>query len=126
MNTTLWVLQVLLAVVFLAHGLFLLVPPASMIDQMNVAMSPAFRVFIGVSEVAAAIGLTVPGLTRLLPWLVPAAAAGLMVVMISATVFHVARGELTSAATTAILLAMASFVAYKRWREHPILPRTLA
>ena len=78
----------LLAVVFLAHGTFLLVPPASMIEQMNAAMSPAFRIFIGVSEVAAAIGLTVPGLTRVLPWLVPAAAAGLMVVMISATVFH--------------------------------------
>lgn len=126
MNATLWVLQVLLAVVFLAHGSFLLVPPASMIEQMNAAMLPAFRIFIGVSEVAAAIGLTVPGLTRLLPWLIPAAASGLMVVMTSATVFHIARGELTSAATTAILLAMASFVAYMRWREHPISPRTLA
>jgi uncharacterized membrane protein YphA (DoxX/SURF4 family) len=125
MNATLWVLQVLLSVVFFAHGSFLLVPPASMIEQMNAAMSPAFRIFIGVSEVAAAIGLTVPGLTRLLPWLVPAAAAGLMVVMVSATVFHVARGELTSAATTAILLAMASVVAYMRWRGHPISPRTL-
>jgi hypothetical protein len=126
MNATLWILQVVLAVVFLAHGVFMLVPPASMLEQMNASMSTAFRIFLGAAEVAAAVGLTVPGLTRVLPALVPAAAVGVLVVMISATVFHIARGELMSAVITAVLLAMAAFVAHMRWRVHPIAARTSA
>jgi hypothetical protein len=125
MNATLWILQVLLAAVFLAHGVFLLAPPASMIELLNASMSPAFRIFLGLSETAAAIGLTVPGIVRVLPELVPAAAVGVMVVMISATAFHIARGELMSAVFTAILLAMATVVAYMRWRTSPIPSRTV-
>ena len=53
----------------------------------------------------------------------PLASAGLMVVMISATIFHLARGEVSSAATTAVLLVMATFVAYMRWRVVPIRTR---
>ena len=59
-----------------------------------------------------------------MPWLVPAAAAGLMIVMISATIFHASRSEFGPAATTAVLLALATFVAYARWRVRPIVPRT--
>jgi DoxX-like family len=123
MNATLWILQALLAMVFLAHGVFMLVPPASMLELMNASMSTAFRIFLGVAEVAAAIGLTVPAFTRVLPGLVPAAAFGLSVVMICATVFHIARGELMSAAITGVLLAMAALVAYMRWRVDPIRAR---
>jgi uncharacterized membrane protein YphA (DoxX/SURF4 family) len=126
MNITLWVLQVLLALAFLAHGWLFLSPPASMVEQINAAIAPPFRIFIGVAEVLAAIGLILPAVTRVAPWLVSAAAAGLSVVMVSATVFHIARGEFTSAITTAVLLAMAVFVAYMRWRVKPILPRTAA
>ena len=124
MNIFLWVLQVLLAVVFLAHGWLLLAPPESMVAVMNATMSPAFRLFLGVAEVLAAIGLTLPGLTRILPWLVPTAAAGLMIVMIGAITLHVSRGEVSSAITTTVLLALLTFVAYMRWRVQPILPRT--
>jgi len=126
MNVFLWVLQVLLAVAFFAHGVFFLFPPAAMLAMMNSLMPPAFRIFIAVAEVAAAVGLTVPGITRILPWLVPCAAAGLMVVMIGATILHTTRGEVSSAITTAILLALVTFVAYMRWKVKPILPRTAA
>jgi uncharacterized membrane protein YphA (DoxX/SURF4 family) len=115
MNVTLWVLQILLALVFVAHGWMLLAPPASLIDQMNASMSPAFRIFLGIAEVLAAIGLTVPGLARIQTWLVPAAAVGIMIVMVSATVWHVARNEISAALTTAVLLVMATLVAYMRW-----------
>jgi uncharacterized membrane protein YphA (DoxX/SURF4 family) len=124
LNILLWVLQVLLAVAFLAHGLMFLFPPASLVAVMNASIPPAFRLFIGVAEVLAAIGLTLPGLTRILPWLVPSAAAGLMIVTISAVIFHLTRGEVSSAITTAILFALLTFVAYMRWRVQPILPRT--
>ncbi len=124
MNALLWVLQVLLAAAFFAHGVFLLHPPASMLSLLNSEMPYAFRIFLGVAEVAAAFGLTLPGITRILPWLVPCAAAGIMIVMISATIFHMSRGELSSAMTTLILLTMATFVAYMRWKVMPIAPRT--
>ena len=123
MNVTLWVLQVLLAVAFLAHGWIFLFPPADMVELMNASIPPAFRIFLGVAEVLAAVGLTLPGITRVLPWLIPCAAAGLMVVMIGATILHTARGEVSSAITTALLLVVATFVAYMRWRVKPILAR---
>ena len=125
MNITLWVLQVLLALAFLAHGWMFLAPPPDLIDQMNASISPALRIFIGIAEVLAAVGLTLPGLTRVMPSLVPLAAAGLMVVMICATVFHVMRNEITSAVTTAVLFVLISFVAYMRWKVMPIPPRAV-
>ena len=126
MNKFLWVLQALLAVAFFAHGWLLLFPPADMVEMMNSTMSTAFRLFLGVAEVLAAIGLIVPGITRTLPWLVSAAAAGLMVVMISATILHINRAEGSAAVTTAFLLVALTFVAYMRWKVMPILPRTVA
>jgi hypothetical protein len=125
MNVMLWVLQALLAAVFLAHGLFFLFPPASMVELLR-PVPTAFRLFLGVAEVLAAVGLTLPGITRIFPWLIPCAAAGVMAVMIGATIFHTVRGELSSAIVTAILLVMATCVAYMRWKVRPILPRTVA
>jgi uncharacterized membrane protein YphA (DoxX/SURF4 family) len=122
MNVALWVLQGLLAAAFLAHGWLFLSPPANMVERMNASISPAFRIFLGVAEVLAAIGLTLPGITRVLPRLVPLAAAGLMIVMIGATYLHLARGEYSSAATTAVLLVLLTFVAYMRWKVKPISP----
>jgi uncharacterized membrane protein YphA (DoxX/SURF4 family) len=126
MKILLWVLQVLLALAFFAHGWMLLSPPAAIAEQLNASIPRWLQLFIGVSEVLAAVGLTLPGLTRIQPWLVPCAAAGIMIVMISATAFHTMRGEFSSAATTAVLLAMATFVAYMRWRVAPIRPRRVA
>jgi putative oxidoreductase len=125
MNVLLWILQFLLAAVFLAHGLLFLAPPASMVELLR-PIPVAFRLFLGVAEVLAAVGLTVPGLTRIQPMLVSWAAAGVMIIMIGATVFHLNRGEFSSAITTIILLTMATFVAYMRWKVKPILPRTVA
>jgi uncharacterized membrane protein YphA (DoxX/SURF4 family) len=120
MGIVLWILQFLLAAAFLAHGWLLLAPPASLIEPMNASMATWFRIFLGIAEVLAAVGLTLPGLTRIQPWLVPCAAAGIMIVMISATIFHLARGELSSAVVTLILLVLATFVAYLRWKVMPI------
>ena len=126
MNVLLWVLQILLAVAFFAHGWLFLFPPANMVAMMNATLRPEFRLFIGVAEVLAAVGLTLPGITRTLPWLVSLAAAGLMIVMIGATILHIMRNEVSSAITTAVLLVLVTFVAYMRWQVKPILPRTVA
>ena len=123
MNTVLWVLQVLLAVAFFAHGVMMVAPPPEIAAQMNASLPRWFQLFLGVAEVLAAVGLTLPGLTRILPWLVSWAAAGIIVVMVSATGYHLARGEVSSAVITLILLAMAAFVAYMRYRVLPIHAR---
>jgi hypothetical protein len=126
MNILLWVLQVLLALAFFAHGLMLLSPPAAIAAQLNASLPRWFQLFIGVAEILAAVGLTLPGISRIQPWLVPAAAAGIMIVMISATGFHLMRGEVSSAVTTLVLLALATFVAYMRSRVLPIRERRFA
>lgn len=123
MNVMLWLLQILLAAAFLAHGLMLLFPPADLVAVMDAAMARPLRLFLGVAEVAAAVGLIVPGVTRIHPWLVPAAAAGLVPIMVGATVLHVARAEYSSAVTTFLLLAMVVAVAWLRWRVRPIAAR---
>ena len=126
MNIALWVVQVLLAVAFLAHGWLFLAPPPEIAAMMNASLPRWFQIFLGVAEVLAAVGLTLPGLTRIQPWLVTWAAVGIMVVMVSATAFHLMRGEISSAATTLVLLAMATFVAYSRHRVLPIGVRRIA
>jgi uncharacterized membrane protein YphA (DoxX/SURF4 family) len=126
MNIVLWILQSLLALVFLAHGLMMVFPPEAVAAQMNAALPRWLQLFIGTSEVLAAVGLTLPAITRIQPWLVSAASVGLMIVMICATVFHLQRGETSSAIVTLVLLAMSTFVAYMRWRVMPIQPKTVA
>ena len=123
MNVVLWILQVLLAAAFFAHGWLVLAPPPDIAAQMLKELPRAFWVFLGIAEVLAAVGLTLPGLTRIQPWLVTWAAVGVMIVMVSATIWHIARNEMSSAVITAVLLAMATFVAYARARVLPIRSR---
>jgi putative oxidoreductase len=123
MNILVWVLQVFLALAFFAHGCLFLFPPAAMVEQMNASLPRWFQIFLGVAEILAAVGLTLPGFSRIQPWLVPCAAAGIMIVMICATIFHLTRGEVSSAVTAVVLLAIATLVAYMRWRVAPIQPR---
>ena len=111
-----WTLQILLALVFLAHGALMVFPPAEIAQQMNAALPRWFQLFIGISEILAAVGLTLPAITGIHRWLVVWAAAGLMIVMVSATIFHLRRGEISSAVTTLVLLAMAAAVARARAR----------
>lgn len=123
MNVVLWILQILLAIAFFAHGWLFLTPPPEIAAQMNAFLPRWFQLFLGVAEVLAAVGLTLPGLTGILPWLVTWAAAGIVVVLVSATILHLARGEMSSAAITTVLLVMATFVAYMRHRVAPIRAR---
>jgi hypothetical protein len=90
---------------------------------MNATLPRWFQLFLGVAEILAGVGLTLPGLTRIKPWLVVWAAGGIMIVMVSATVWHAVRGEISSAIVTLVLLAMATFVAYMRRRVRPIPSR---
>ena len=123
-NVLLWVFQVLLAAAFLAHGLMFLFPSPEIEVLMDASIARPLRYFLGVAEVAAGVGLVVPGVTRIAPWLVPLAAAGLIPIMIGATVLHAVRAEYASAVITALLLAMIVVVAWGRWKVRPISARS--
>lgn len=123
MNIVLWIVQALLVAQFLFHGWLFVSPPPELVDVMNAAFPVWFRLSLGVAELLAGVGLILSGVTRILSRLVPLAALGIMLVTVSATVFHFVRSEVSSGLTTLLLLAMATFVAYMRWRVKPIAPR---
>jgi len=126
LNIALWALQALLAAAYLAHGWLMVSPPAELLAIMNEQLGEGFRLFIGVAELLAAAGLILPGVTRILPKLTALAAAGLMIVMSSATVLHVFRGENGSAVSAAVLFVLVTFVAYARWKVQPTAARKRA
>jgi DoxX-like protein len=118
MGYALWIVQALLAAVFLLAGGTKLVLP---LDKLTgpVALPGWFLRFIGVCEVLGAIGLILPGLLRIRPGLTPLAAAGLVIIMIGATVISLIGGELTAALVSVVVGLLAAFVAYGRWRVAP-------
>lgn len=126
MNIVLWILQVLLASVFLWHGWLYFSPPAELVEIMNAQFSQGFRMFIGVAELLGAVGLILPSITRILPWLTPIAAVGLTIVTGSACVYHLSRGEVGTAIFPLILCALAIFIAYTRWKIKPTPSRKTA
>jgi putative oxidoreductase len=123
LNIALWILQALLAALFLWHGQFMAFPPADMVAMINANIGAGLRVFIGVAEILAAIGLIAPGVTRILPALTALAAAGLMIVMASATALHTFRGETSSAISAAVIFVLVTAVAYLRWKVALVAPR---
>jgi hypothetical protein len=110
---SIWFAQVILAAVFLLHGLILLGLPAPMRRQMaRLPGGPPFFRFIGTAEVFAAAGLTLPTSTGILPWLTPLAAAGLLIIMLGAAVLHVRRAALAQALGDVLVLAFVAVVGY--------------
>jgi uncharacterized membrane protein len=115
-NTKLWIVQGLLAALFLLAG----VPKLVMSAEQMVAPGPIqvpvlFVRFIGVCEILGAIGMILPGLTGIKPGLTPLGAAGLVIIMIGATVVNLVDGPAVAAILTVILGLMAAYVVYGRW-----------
>ena len=118
MNVALWIVQGLLAALFLFAGGAKLVLP---LDQMAgpVALPGWFLRFLGVAEVLGAFGLVLPGLLHIRPGLTPLAAAGLVIIMIGAVVVTLVGGMLAVALMDLVVALLAAFVAYGRWRLAP-------
>ena len=122
MHVTLWILQVVLAVVFAIAGVTHLLPPDGLPEAMRgVAELPAgLPYFIGAVEILAALGLILPGLTGIRTRLTPLAGAGLILVMVGAMVWHAQREEFENIVVNVILAVLAACVAYGRWRLRPL------
>ena len=122
-NIVLWVVQVLLALAFLLAGVPKATQPisalAKRITWAKDVPAPFVR-FIGVVEILGALGLILPALTGILPWLTVAAAIGLAIVMVAAIIFHLARGEVNRIAFNIVFLLLLLFLTYGRIALAPL------
>jgi uncharacterized membrane protein YphA (DoxX/SURF4 family) len=120
----LWVAQVLLAALFLFAGVVkLMMPPAVLAAQ---GPFPAgFLYFIAVVEVVGGIGVLLPSLLRVRPGLAPLAAAGLVLIMVGATISTMLTIGIGAALLPLVTGIVAAFVAYGRWRLAPVPERTV-
>lgn len=118
MNVALWIVQVLLAAEFIFSGVMKFVTP---VEEMTKQMPlPGwFLHFIGTAELLGALGVILPALTGILPWLTPLAAAGLVIVMIGACVVTLMIGGGVLVLIPLVTGILAAFVAYGRSRIIP-------
>ena len=125
MNLALWIVQVLLALLYLFSGGLKLVLPLEKLTG-PVALPGLFIRFIGLCEMLGALGLILPGLLRIKTGLTPLAAAGLVIIMIGATAITLMGGDVVTAVIPLVVGILAAFVAYGRWRLAPLRPRVQA
>src|SRR3569832_1397622 len=121
MNIVLWIIQILLALLFLFAGITKLVPIIPMPPPPpNMWMPPMwFLKFIGVCEVLGALGLILPGLLRRNQYLTVWAAIGLLIIMIGAVVVTVPAMGIGPAVLPLIAGLLCAFVAYGRSKLSP-------
>lgn len=121
MNTVLWILQGILALIFVMAGFMKLGTSRDELRTKNGMewvedVSSSSLKLIGLVELLAAIGLILPHLTGILPWLTPAAALGLILTMVGAMFLHLRRGDEFKALSKNIILALlAAAIAYGRF-----------
>ncbi|HEY7342337.1 MAG TPA: DoxX family protein [Ktedonobacterales bacterium] len=123
MSVILWIIQVLLALAFLMAGFMKLTQPIATLSKRmawTAAVPLGLVRFIGLAELLGGIGLFLPMLTGILPWLTIAAAIGLSIVMVSAAVFHLARHEASHAPANIVLLILALVVIVGRMMIVPV------
>jgi hypothetical protein len=115
-RVVLWTAQAVLAALFLFAGGAKLVLPLAALAQQG-PFPGLFLRFIGICEVAGALGLILPGLLRIRPRLTPLAAAGLVIIMIGATIATIiTTGQVAAAAIPFVVGVIAAVVAYARRR----------
>jgi len=117
MSVVLWIIQVLLALAFLMTGFMKLTQPIVTLSKRmtwTAAVPLGLVRFIGLAELLGGIGLILPMLIGILPWLTIAAAIGLSIVMVSAAIFHLTRHEVSHVPGNIVLLVLAVIVVVGR------------
>ncbi len=124
MNIVLWIIQILLALLFLFAGITKVVLPMDLLIQNgspNQVQLPELLIrFIGVCETLGALGLILPGLFRRQQYLTPLAAAGLVVIMIGAVILTAIGDGVVAAIGPLVIGLLCAFVAYGRWKLRPL------
>ncbi len=113
-----WTVQVMLALLFLFAGsMKLILPIEVMASQMPVYLPSLFLRFIGICEVAGAVGLILPQLLRIRPVLTPLAACGLILIMTGATIITLIGGSVAGAMVPLVVGLLCAYVVYGRRRN---------
>jgi len=123
MNIVLWIVQILLALAFLMAGTMKSTQPAAKLAgrmKWVSAVRPQTVHLIGILEILGAVGLILPAVTGIWPWLTPVAAIGLVLTMIGAMILHIRRGEFPHLGTNAVLLLLAMFIVIGRFAIGPL------
>jgi uncharacterized membrane protein YphA (DoxX/SURF4 family) len=118
MNVFLWIVQAVLAAMFVMAGLMKATQPKEKLAPKLPWVedfSPGTVRFIGVVELLGGLGLILPAATGIAPILTPIAATGLAITMVLAAATHIRRREPSAVAFNAILFALAVFVAWGRF-----------
>lgn len=113
----LWIVQALLAVIFLLAGAmhtFRYEAAKKSLPQAK-DLHRGVVMLDGAMEILGALGVLLPRLTSILPMPTPLAAAGLALIMVVAISLHVRRKEHSAVGMTGLLFLMAALVAYGRW-----------
>jgi uncharacterized membrane protein YphA (DoxX/SURF4 family) len=122
MSKAMWVVQVLLAALFVFAGVMKFVMPVAVMAK-QAGLPGWFMHFIAAAEVCGGLGLVLPGLVRIRPGLTPLAAAGLVPIMIGATVVTLRIAPPSQAALPALCGLLAAWLAWGRWRVAPLRSR---
>jgi uncharacterized membrane protein YphA (DoxX/SURF4 family) len=123
MDIVLWVIQILLALVFALVGFMKVTQP---IERLATRMEfvrdtpPRIVRLIGILEILGALGLILPAVTGIWPWLTPLAAGGLILTMVGAMITHGRRGEFSRIWVNVVLLALAALVLIGRFIIVPL------
>jgi uncharacterized membrane protein YphA (DoxX/SURF4 family) len=120
MNILLWIIQVLLALLFIFSGSMKFAITVEQLNEQPVFLPRIFLDFIGVCEILGGIGLILPALLRIKPSLTPLAAAGLAIIVAGATVITLMGPMKGLALVPFITCVLCIFVAFGRWRLRPI------
>ena len=123
MHIVLWLVQILLALVFLMAGAMKVTRPREVLAE-NMAWVEDFSQsqlrMIGALEILGALGLILPAVTGVLPGLAALAAVGLALTMAGAIIVHVRRKEYPNVIGNIVLLALVVFLAYGRIFIEPL------
>lgn len=126
LNIALWATQIILAAMFLMAGFMKSTSPIGKLHETmpwSNDVPDALVRFIGISEFLGAVGLLLPAILKIKPILTPIAAIGLALIMLFATVFHIARGESEVITVNISIMLIALFIAWGRMKRIPIVPK---
>ena len=122
-NITLWIVQILLAATLIWAAAMKLLQPTEKLAAMwpwTSQVPPALVTFTAITDLLGALGLVLPALLRIQPRLIPIAAICIVILMIVASAFHIARGEASLIGVNITFTLMAAFIAWGRIVRAPI------
>ncbi|HEY3042218.1 MAG TPA: DoxX family protein [Pyrinomonadaceae bacterium] len=119
MTYVLWIIQGLLALLFLFGGIFKLVAPIEPVAQ-QIGVPVLLLRFVGLCEFFGGLGLILPGIFRIRTRLTPLAATGLVIITVGATVVTMKSQGFGPALFPLVTCILCAFVVYERWRVAPL------